>query len=186
VVDAAGNPHLSYSSQAGGELRYATLDSDKWNISIIDSRNLSEGAFNRGLGSSIILDRDGHPEISYYNDAILKFARKIDGRWKTEIVDHVSGSSGWSGYKSTLLLDSHGIPYICYEDAGAVKLATLNGNKWQIQLITAGGTQSRWPSMAMGSDDTFYIVFRDAEDDSLKMAFSNPSSVREKNPVPNN
>jgi hypothetical protein len=184
VVDSAGNPHLSYSSLAGGELRYATLDSDKWSIDIIDSRNLTEGAFNRGLGSSIILDRDGHPEISYYNDGILKLARKTEGRWKVEIVDRVSGSSGWAGYKSTLLLDSHGIPHICYEDAGAVKLAVWNGNKWQIQLITTGGTESRWPSMAIGSDDTLYVVYRNPEDDSLKVAISNPATTSTMSSMP--
>ncbi len=184
VVDAAGNPHISYSSLAGGELRYATLDSGKWNINIIDSRNMSDGAFNRGLGSSIILDRDGHPEISYYNDAILKFARKVDGRWKTEIVDHVSGSSGWSGYKSSLLLDSHGIPHICYEDSGAVKHAIWSDNKWLVQLITTGGTESRWPSMAIGTDDTLYIAFRDAEDNSLKVAIGSPSNLHEGTTAP--
>lgn len=181
VVDAAGSPHISYSGLAGGELRYATLDSDKWDINIIDSRNMPNGSYNRGFGSSIILDRDGNPEISYYNDMVLKFARKIGGRWKTEIVDRISGSNGWSGYKSSLLLDSNGTLHICYEDSGAVKHAAWNGEKWVIQLITTGGTQSRWPSMAIDVNNTLYIAFRDAEDDSLKVAIGSLSNPREKN-----
>jgi sugar lactone lactonase YvrE len=183
-LDEAGNPHLSYSGLAGGELRYATLQSDKWNINIIDSRKMADGTFNHGFGNSIILDRDGHPEISYYTDIALKLARKVEGRWKTEVVDRISGSTGWSGYKSSLLVDSHGTLHICYEDAGAVKHAVWDGERWQIQLITRVGTQSRWPAMTIDAKDNLYIAFRDAEDDSLKVGIGRPLNVSEKNRGP--
>jgi hypothetical protein len=182
VVDTKGNPHISYSSLAGGELRYATLNSEKWDIDIIDSRNLSEGSYNRGFGSSILLDRNGHPVISYYNDTLLKVARKIDRKWVTEVVDHISSGGGWSSYKSSILQDGHGNLHICYEDSGAVKHAMWNGEKWLIQLITGGGTQSRWPSMTTDVNDTLYIVFRDAQDNSLKVAIGTLSDRSGSNP----
>jgi hypothetical protein len=182
AVDEGGKPHLSYSALSGGELRYASLEGNKWEIDVIDSRNFKDnGSFNRGFGSSLILNRDGNPEISYYNDALLKIARKEGGKWKTEVVDHIMASGGWSGYHSTLLLDSHGAPHICYEDSGAVKHAVWSGEKWQIQLITSGGIKSRWPSMAIDVNDNLYIVYRDTLDGSLKVSIGTPPKPNAKN-----
>jgi hypothetical protein len=181
VLDKTGIPHLSYSSLSGGELRYATLNSDKWEISIIDSRNFRDkGSFNRGFGSSIVLDRDDNPEISYYNDNLLKFARRVDGKWKTEIVSQVLGGGGWSTYHSSILIDHYDNVHICFEDSGAVKHATWDGSKWQIQVITPGGSQSRWPSMTIDGNDTLYIAYRDSQDGSLKVSIGAPSNLSEK------
>ena len=177
ALDASGTPHISYSALSGGELRYASLDGDKWSVNIIDSRNFKDnGSFNRGFGNSITLDQDESPHISYYHDTLLKYARKVNGVWKTEVVDTVSGSRGWSGYKSVILLDSHGLPHICYEDSGAVKHAYWDGAKWRIQLITAGGLQARWPSAAIDANDTIYIAYRDSFDSSLKVSIGKLSN----------
>jgi hypothetical protein len=176
VLDPSGIPHFSYSSLSGGELRYATLNADKWNVNIIDSRNFKDnGSFNRGLGNSIVLDAGGNPEISFYNDGLLKFARRTGSQWKTEIVDHVSASQGWSRYRSSVVLDSQAMPHICYEDYGAVKHAVWDGAKWQIQTLTPGSNQSRSPSMGIGAGDILYVVYRDTLDSSLKIAIGTPS-----------
>ena len=171
ALDGAGTPRLSYSSLAGGELRFAALASNRWDIGVIDSRNFKDnGSFNRGFGSSLILDSDGNPVISYYNDSLLKIARKREGKWKIEIVDHIAQSNAWSAYRSTLLIDSQGFLHICYEDSGAIKHAVWDGSGWRIQLITAGGLQPRWPSMAIDSAGTLYVVYREPVDNTLKMA----------------
>lgn len=180
-LDSQGIPHLSYSSLAGGELRYATLDGDKWHVNIIDSRNFrGGGSYNRGLGSSLILDKDGKPQISYYNDSLLKFAHTVDGVWKTEVVDHVSASGAWSAYRSSIVLDSNGLPHICYEDSGAIKHAFWNGSVWKIQIVTPSAFQPRWPSMAIDGHDTLYIVYRDPSDDTIKVAVGTPTRANEK------
>ena len=179
-LDATGQPHLSYSSLSGGELRYATLNGDKWDVETIDSRNFKDnGSFNRGLGNAIAFDVDGIPEISYYNDALLKFAKRIAGRWKTEIVDHVSSSNSWSRYRSSIILDSHAMPHICYEDSGAVKHAVWDGAKWQLQTLTLGSIQSRTPSMGIDAGDRLYIAYRDSFDSSLKIAIGTPAAVKQ-------
>ena len=181
-LDAAGLPHLSYSSLSGGELRYAALNADKWDVETIDSRNFKDnGSFNRGLGNAIALDVNGNPEISFYNDALLKFTKRIAGQWKTEVVDHVSSSPSWSRYRSSIILDSHAMPHICYEDFGAVKHAVWDGVKWQLQTVTLGSIQSRTPSMGIGADDTLYIAYRDSLDSSLKIVIGTPTIVKEQN-----
>jgi hypothetical protein len=178
-LDAAGLPHLSYSSLSGGELRYAALNDDKWDVETIDSRNFKDnGSFNRGMGNAIALDVDGNPEISYYNDALLKFTKRIAGLWKTEVVDHVSASSSWSRYRSSIVLDSHAMPHICYEDSGAVKHAVWDGAKWQLQTLTLGSIQSRTPSMGLSADDKVYIAYRDSLDSTLKIAIGTPTAVK--------
>jgi hypothetical protein len=171
ALDGTGSPRLSYSSLAGGELRFAALESNRWDISVIDSRNFKDnGSFNRGLGSSLILDKQGSPIISYYNDSLLKIARKREGRWINEIVDHTAPSNAWSAYRSTLMVDGQGLLHICYEDSGAIKHAVWDGTSWRVQLVTVGGNQPRWPSMAIDASGTVYIVYRDPVDNSLKVA----------------
>jgi hypothetical protein len=65
--------------------------------------------------TSLALDADDHPHISYYdysNDD-LKYARYDGAAWQIETVD----SDGMVGTYTSLVLDAAGWPHISYRDA---------------------------------------------------------------------
>jgi hypothetical protein len=73
ILDALGNPHISYFYDTTSDVKYAWWDGDAWVIELVD------GAFSaQGYWASIGFDGDGKPMIAYtHNDkADLRFARR--------------------------------------------------------------------------------------------------------------
>ncbi|UCD19692.1 MAG: hypothetical protein JSU64_00715 [candidate division WOR-3 bacterium] len=114
ALDTQGDPHISYCEQNLGDpsqgtligaLKYAVRKNGRWECTLIDRAN--------GQFSSLILDDQGNPHISYYTcdmhyrlnqlpfecefslSYIPKYAVKIDGYWIQETIDE--------GYRNLLL-----------------------------------------------------------------------------------
>jgi hypothetical protein len=80
-----------------------------WSIETVDSEE------NMGYFTSIALDANGHPHISYYAglpNENLKYARWTGSAWAIETVD----SEGWVGAYTSIALDANGYPHISYYD----------------------------------------------------------------------
>lgn len=182
ALNAKGNPHLSYDAYVEGALKYAYWDGNKWTITTVDSRALNKkGAYDRGMGSSLALSPDGTPEISYYDDNSLRYARLEGGRWKIQTVEEVNPTGSWLGFRSTLVLDQDGLPHISYEDGGTLKHAYWDGTRWRIQVIAPSGpNRSRYHSTAIGKDGALYVVYRDPFDASLKLAVGHSTPESQK------
>jgi hypothetical protein len=172
VLDAQGNPHVSYDSFLKGELKYAYWDGKDWNRTVVDSPAIStDGNNSHGLGSSLILNRDGKAQISYETDNSLKYAWEKDGSWKLDTIENVTLTGSWIGFRTRQALDPQGNPHIVYEDGGAVKHAFWVGGKWTTQLVSAAGTRShRYENIAIDPRGDIYIVYSDANDGSLKLS----------------
>jgi hypothetical protein len=176
VLDAQGNPLISYSAWYNGELRLAHWNGQKWEFNTADSRTRSHGEFNIGEGNSLVLDSDGKPHVSFYSEKALKYARLVGEEWKVETVDQFSWLGGWAHFRSSIVLDKQARPHICYEDAGVLKHAYWDGKQWRIQVLARNGLESlRYETMAIGPDDTIYVAFRDPEDNTLKLATGRPT-----------
>jgi hypothetical protein len=69
----------------------------------------------------------------------LKYAVRVDGKWKIEVVDQ----DGNVGRYAALCLDSHNVPYIAYYDAtgGAVRVAHLENHPAPAATATAAPKQ---------------------------------------------
>jgi hypothetical protein len=63
VLDASGNPHISYI--ADNILKYAVWTGSSWNIQTVDST---------GADNSLVLDDSGNAHISYRGNEGLKYA----------------------------------------------------------------------------------------------------------------
>lgn len=177
VVDAQGNPHLSYDSFLKGELKCAYNNGKEWKISVVDSREADRGngAYNRGMGNSILVNSKGLSQIAYEYDDTLMYAWQTDKGWKLDTVDHITTSGSWIGYHTRQAFDPQGRPHIVYDDDGTVKHATWDGTEWQIQVVSGRGIErARYGDIAIDSSGNTYIAYRDASDGSLKVAVGHP------------
>jgi hypothetical protein len=129
AVDAADQPHFAYNSRYEDGLHYATWNGKKWLRQIIDSERIN-------YYTSIQLDHDGHPRISYYlyhaPDSTyllhLKFASFDGQKWTIETVD----KRGETGKFNSVALDNAGHPHIAYSHVamGDLLYAAWDGSQW--------------------------------------------------------
>jgi hypothetical protein len=179
VLDSQGFPHISYSVWPVGELKYARFNGKNWLINLIDTPNLRKyDGGQRSMGNSLVLDPQGNPIISYYDEESLRVARLVDGRWKQEIVEKLPSFGtmwGWNSFRSTLVLDSKGHPHVGFQSKLGLEHAWWDGSEWHSQLLVSTiGAPHFENSMAIDQDDNLYIPFRDPADGSLRMAIGHP------------
>jgi hypothetical protein len=88
-------------------LKYASFNGSTWNIETVDTS---------GGDTSIALDKDGNPHISYCKysgpSVNLKYAVFNGLTWDIETVDN----TGSVGLETSIALDISGNPHISYED----------------------------------------------------------------------
>ena len=171
VLDKQGTPRVSFDAFVSGQLKYGIWVSGSWKVKPIDSRTSSQQP-GRGMGNCLILDSDGRPMISYFEDGALKYARqKENGSWSIETLASTSPSPSWAGYRTSQALDNKGLPHLVYEDAGVLRHMYWDGKTWHKQtIVTSGAQRFRYASIAIGSDNTIYISYCDPDDGSLKVA----------------
>ena len=111
ALDSQDQPRISYYDDDSCALKYAWHDGTAWHLEIVDSGCVNQ----RGIGkyTSLALDAQDHPHISYYDDAHyeLRYAHFDGTRWLTETVD----TGGYlTGAYTSLALDAQGRPHISY------------------------------------------------------------------------
>lgn len=168
AIDAQGNPHISYHDETNLDLKYATKDvaAGVWTIQTVDGG----GGIAVGLYTSIALDAQGLPHISYYDqtNGNLKYARSSGGGWTIQTVD---GGSSDCGTHSSLALDAGGLARISYHDvtSGDLRIAwrTTSGS-FQIENLESTGTIGWWTSLALDGAGVPRICYYDATNTNLK------------------
>jgi len=172
-VDEQGRPHIIYTAWDKHQARYASWDGQAWSTTSIGRTGLGTREVPRGMGNSMVLDAKGNPNVSYFDELSLKYARRENGNWVIHAVDTI-GDTAWndfSGFRSSLVLDGDGRPHISYEDAGALKHAYWDGQRWRIQLIANRAASSfRYSSFATDPNGALYLAFQDGVDRSLRVA----------------
>jgi hypothetical protein len=131
-----------------------------------------ESAFSVGEYSSLDLDSDGYPHISYYNSSSqdLKYAWKDAGGWHTTTVD----STGSVGYQTSLVVDSSDHPHISYYDTTntALKYAWEDAGGWHVSTVISTGDSGLWSSVALYSDyPRISYSYNDGWNDHLRYAW---------------
>jgi hypothetical protein len=99
-----------------------------------------DGAANNvGQHSSLAVDPQGKPHLSYYDTATgnLKYARKSGAVWTIETAD---GSANFVGTYTSITLDAQGNPHVSYVDETSddLKYARKSGGAWTTE--TADGS----------------------------------------------
>ena len=128
ALDDNGYPHISYfycgetsyPQCDAYDLKYAYRDTRGWHIETVDS------AGEAGTYTSLEIDRDGFPHISYwdYGNNDLKYAYQDAAGWQIQTVD---GQGEDVGQYSSLALGRDGSVHIGYGDDsnGSLKYAYL-------------------------------------------------------------
>lgn len=169
AVDAQDNPHISYNYNldnallAVGDLKYATRSGGNWTLETVDAAGIT------GEYTSIAIDDQGNPHISYYDNSNenLKYAHKLNGTWHISTVD----STGNVGVYTSLALDSQGHPHIAYQDVGGLGLryASKPGSTWVVETV-ASFVYAIQLSMDLDSQDQPHIIYFDQSVNKTKYA----------------
>ena len=129
-----------------------------------------------GYYTSIAIDQNGYPHISYYDgtNGDLKYAYKTaSGSWVTETVD--SGGVGWY---TSIALDASGNPHISYYDDTNRDLKyaykTASGS-WITETVDSAGDVGRYTSIALDASGNPHISYYDGTNGDLKYAYKTAS-----------
>jgi len=161
AIDANNNPYISYNKIADYRkynLMFAKWTGSEWAVQVVDNlSNIGE--------SSLVLDVDGNPHVSYYDEtnSALKYARWSDKGWSIEIAD----DAGDVGRYTSLALDANNNPHISYSDVVnyGVKYAKRAPLGWQIETVEnigdrISGKAFPIPSIAIDADGNPHISYQ--------------------------
>ncbi len=113
ALSSNGQPYISYighNENNETEVRLAQKTANGWEIETVDIlEDLTIGFLFARDATCLVLDENDNPSIAYSDETKIKFAQKIDGEWKIEIVDTIENNEGARfGEQVDLVLDSAG------------------------------------------------------------------------------
>jgi hypothetical protein len=148
---------------------FTTSASPAGTVKIIDSLG------NVGTYSSLALDSEGNPHISYCEgNCFLKYAYCDGTTWHVETVDY----DGWPGLYSSIAIDQNDNPCISYyaNYDSELRYTSWNGSAWNIQVVDSPG--GSFTSLAIDAEGNPHISYFVGVESELKYASWNGSSWR--------
>ena len=161
ALDRDGHPHISY---------YALdIHGDYYLWYVHYDGNWHYTKLTRGTWSSIELNDDDQPRISYYDYERRSLMYAVyQGQWQFEPVD----TGIQVGQQNSLALDSYGLPHIAYWDPlkRNLKYAYKNYLGWHVETVDAQDDVGQWPAIAVDAFDNPHIAYFDTTNEDLKYA----------------
>jgi hypothetical protein len=178
-LDNSGQPHISYYDATLGNLKYIRWTGTTWSPPIVVDNGGGSGR-HVGLFSSITLDPDKNPHISYYDSYYgnLKYAKLFNGSWLTYVIDNGSFIGlplSDVGLHTSIAMDALRNVYISYYNSTTadLKLAACTGLTCKLQTLVSDGAAGLYTSIALDGSNP-RISFYEANSGYLKyIGFSN-------------
>ena len=174
VLDSKQHPHISYPQY--GKLRYAYWDGSTWR-----KQTIPVPAKNITFYTSISLDANDDPSISYYEVAAASGIELLRLRvvtwnrsfWEVRTVDSDNGS----GKFNSLAIDSAGRPHVAYANVtyqnSSLRYARWNGKAWNNEILEGAGvpgTYRQAVTLILDKHDVPHIAYSDVLDRIVKYA----------------
>src|ERR1051326_6645017 len=190
AFDPHDNPAISYYDARDLCLRFATRSNGVWAIETVDGAGNAaamrdelaraatggkppppaEDIPNVGLYSSLAIDGQGRPHISYQDvtNADLKVAVRRDGAWLAEGGD----AHGEGGGQTSLKIDPAGNASVAYYDLqdGALRFASEWNGHWSVETVDASGDVGAYASLSLDARGEPHISYLDAGRRTLRYA----------------
>jgi len=141
-----------------------------WNIETVDV-----GDGDVGLYSSVVLDSNNNPHISYFDrtDGSLKYAKFSGTQWEIETIETIDLATMYEGYSwmtfyTSIGLDSSDNPHISYNKGytskGELRYAKWTGSEWVIQTVDSEFSSGfgEFSSIIIDSTDKPHISYKGA------------------------
>ena len=160
-------PSVDFSDGSFSIIRQSTAPVGKFHDEVVDA----VGGVDYGTSTSMALDANGNPHISYYDGTNydLKYTYRSGGSWHTEVVD----TTGNVGLYTSLALDISGNPHISYYDSTNqnLKYAYKAEGIWHIETVDATGAVGGYTSITLDANSNPHISYRDYTHYRLKYAY---------------
>lgn len=155
-----GSPRVTYYDLATASLKYSW----RGNIAPFAWATTPETVDTGGVGwgSSLVVDENGTPKVSYcdFTNSKLKYAlRGNDGLWLKQSLDDACSLMEGVG-ETSLALDTSGNPRITYWSGRKLKYAYYDGS-WHYQELNSlvGGDVGRGNSLTRDQDSWFHVSY---------------------------
>ncbi len=163
VMDPDGDPHISLTTSYGESLQYWHRENGVWSSAVLIP----------GTWSSVALDEQGSPRISFYDTANkdLVIARLSGGSWHLARIDEPSEVGLHTAQELR-----NSISYITYYDQsrGDLKFAVCTSAGFSVTAVDTAGDVGAWTSLALDPEGRPHVVYYDATNGDLKYAVGSP------------
>ncbi|MEW6558205.1 MAG: hypothetical protein AB1349_12800, partial [Elusimicrobiota bacterium] len=136
---------------------------NNWQIETVDSAGYV------GIITSIVLDSQNFPHITYYDQTNnnLKYAHWTGTKWDIQTV-----VSEKYAFYSSIVLDAKGYPHISYTSGSGNRLEYIfwDGEKWNFQIVDEMDGSYQYNSIALDTNDYPHICYVDLKGYRLKYA----------------
>ena len=150
TLNNAGDPCFIYVAGWPYRYMYGCLTGAVWTAEQLPESNAG--------GFSLAFDPSGDPHVSYGASTRVLHVQRTGGAWQTNEIQAVFGQD------TSIVFDSTGTPHVSYYVSGTqgtIYHAKWTGAAWTSEVVAVGPSVYGPTSMALTSNDTPCIAFRD-------------------------
>lgn len=167
ALDTTNTPHVAFLDATNRAIRYAYRSTDGWIISTVDEAAPGQVIVYE---TSLALDSEDRPHISYSDYGELKHAHWDGDNWQIEIID----DSGWSEMYISLALDNEDRPHISYfylnNGRASISYAHRSETGWRIDRIDSATWLGEHNSLSLDGEGKPHISYLDVTNKQIKYA----------------